>query len=287
MDATAEKLSGELTGLLEAADLERPAIDPRSLPWRFSTLKELARSPLHYWHSCQSEQDDRLCLRIGAGTHAILFDQPYKLFTERRAGKAWTEFSALHAGTPILNAREYAQAQAIADAVRRNKDATRYLFDGTTIEQRIDWTYLGRQFRSTPDAYRAGHFITELKSTRCAAPDRFVRDAGWRAYHVQLATYQMAVADKHDLGDLIVPGEHGESIVVAVESTAPHPVTVFRVAPETIERGMRTLRLWAEQALVCESTGDYPGYAQSIVDLDLGERDDPFSLLVNGEEIDL
>lgn len=278
MDTKVEMLTGQLAAELDVAELERPVVDPRSLPWRYSTLKQMARSPLHYFHACQSEQDDRLCLRIGAGTHAILFGQPYVKWPDIRRGRAWEAFKEEHADKPILNPKEYVQAQGIADSVRRNADAVKYLLLDTRVEQRIDWTYLGRAFRSTPDAY-GKHHVTELKSTRDSSPERFVRDGACRGYPAQIATYETALLERG-------LSTAADKYIVAVESAPPYPVTVFRVSEETVEQGRRNLRLWAERALVCEASESYPAYAQSVVDFDIGDND-PFSIVVNGEELDV
>ena len=104
--------------------------------------------------------------------------------------------------------------------------------------------------------------MVELKTARTANPDWFRRDALRMAYHAQLAWYAdglraARLADVH------------HAFVVAVESAPPFPVVVFELTPEALEHGRKLCRLWLEQLLVCEQSDHWPGYAQSVVPLDV------------------
>jgi hypothetical protein len=281
-----EALSGEIAAQLKAF------VDPASVPWRFSTLRARSQSGLHYHMAAQDQSEPTLAHRLGTGpgrdmtkatlmgscTHAILLDQPFAVFEGgRRAGKAWDDFAAEHPGVPIVNPRELATCRGIADAVRRHPKAHLLLLD-TVMEQRIDWEMLGRRVRSTPDA-RARHHIAELKTTRCAEPIRFGRDAMFRAYHAQVALYCDAVLEAG-------LGTASEAYIFAVENAPPFACTVLRVHGNTLEQGRRCIRLWAEMALGCERSGEYPGYVQDIVDWDIGDED-PFTIRVNGDELEV
>lgn len=238
-----------------------PLVDPRSLPVRFSRLKTIAQSPAHYFHACQHEIDDSLALRLGAGAHAMLFSQPVVCYPHVRNGRRWEAFAEEHDGKVILSASEWRKAAALVEAVRRNKDAMRVLFDGTLLEQQIDWELCGRACRSTPDA-RAPGWLVDLKSTRCSEPEWFGGEVLRRYYHAQLSFYDDAIA--HATGR-----RPGEAYIVAVESTPPHPVTVFHLSGELLELGDRLARSWFEQLLVCEGSDTWPEYASGVVPLDV------------------
>ena len=62
--------------------------------------------------------------------------------------------------------------------------------------------------------------------------------------------------------------------LLAVESTAPYVVTVFRVTERALEQGRRTYRLWFERLMACEEADEWPGYVQSVVPLDVPESDE-------------
>jgi hypothetical protein len=238
-------------------------------PCRFSWLKAMALSPLHCAHSAEKGWEQSLAMRMGSAVHAILFGQPYALWSGKvRNGKAWEAFQEEHHDALILNARELAEAQGVASAVEQHKEASRLLFaDDAVIEQRIHWKTLGRECAGTPDV-RAGGYIVDLKTTKCADPQRFIRDATFRAYHAQLAWYLDGVLQAG-------LGTPAEAYIVAVESTPPHPVTVLKLTDNAIDQGRRMCRVWLERLLACERANHWPGYVESVVDFDV---DVPFEL---------
>ena len=184
MDDATEELSGELADLLSINDAAARYIDPRTIPTRFSLLKQMALSPAHYEEAAQKPQDDsiaarlasaivgpdrRAALRFGTACHAMLFETGtigvYR--GAQRRGKQWDAFQAECAElghVEIVNAREHALAVDIVNAVRANPTAMRLLFDGTIVEQRIDWSWMGKACRSTPDA-----MLTARSLMSCAA----------------------------------------------------------------------------------------------------------------------
>lgn len=255
-------LSSRLAMELAANDEDSKRIDPATVPLRFSTLKMFAQSPLHYWYAVQNGYDETLSMRIGSGAHAILFGQPYTVWTGKvRNGKAWDAFEADHAGELILNARELEQAQAIANSVRSHATASRLLFTpGTFVEQRIDWEWQGRKFRSTPDAANRTTCI-DLKCLRSADPDKVMWQSSKMFYHAQAALYRRAL---NSTGHSIK-----ENYLIVVENKPPHPVTVLRFTDTALEMGDRSCALWMEKLRNCEIGGVYPSYTQTIVDLEL------------------
>jgi hypothetical protein len=252
--------------LVEAlAQYEYPAIDPRSIPARFSRLKLMSHSPAHYFDSVQRGDDSGSSLeyKLGSGVHAIVLGTPVCVYPGIRRGAKWDAFEAEHAGETILITSEWLAAKEMASAIMLHKEAMRIMFaSDSVIEQRIDWTYLGRSFRSTPDSWSAGSgWVVDLKTARTSQPAAFMRDAIRMHYHAQLACYSLAIAH----GGTKISGAY----IVAVEKSRPHPVTVFRLTDELLDLGARTLRLWAEQLLACESANHWPGYTDAIVDFDL------------------
>ena len=266
--------------MIDLADIddtdEAGPVDPRSLPCRYSALKQFAQSPLHYWHAMQDQYEETLSMRLGSGAHAITFGTPFVVWSGKtRSGKAWDAFKLEHAGKLILSQSELRKAEAMATALRSNALAMSVLFGpGMVHEQRIDWEWNGRAYRSTPDA-ASRTVLADLKCLRSARPD----DVAWQSkrmqYHAQAAMYRRAL------------NERGANIqdcyLVVVENKAPHPVTVMRFTPMALEQGERSLALWDEQRRACEQANEYPGYVQSIVDLDLpGDADE----LIFGDDAD-
>ena len=260
--------SARLQAMLDSAKgVTKPLVDPRTLPVRFSRLKAFALSAAHYLLWCQDDGEETLALRMGSGFHAALFaNRELVCYEGRRAGKAWEQFELDHRerDAVILNEKEYAIAMGMVDAVRRHPRAMQLLFDGTTVERRIDWTFSERACRSTPDAFRSGPggWNVDLKSTRCTEPRWFAREALKRHYHAQLGMYDDAIAA--DTGTRPM-----ETYLIAVENVAPFNVVVLRMPAETREAAAKLLRTWWERLLAAETLNYYGGYVEADIDLEL------------------
>lgn len=255
-----EQLSRELADQIdESNDAPPPAVDPRTIPVRFSRLKHMALSPLHYWDACQADRDDTLAMRLGRGTHALVLGEPVVCYPGRRVGKAWERFARDHEGIEILNEREWDIAAGISRNILRHPIAVELLLGAdVTREQTIEWEWMGRACTSRPDARLGGRIVTDLKTTRCAEPARFQRDATSMGYPAQLAFYAMATAH--------LTGQDVEELyVVAVESRRPYAVTVLRLEDEARLAGMQQCRLWFERLLQCEAADDWPAYTEAVV----------------------
>lgn len=270
---TIELASGELADQIKANEKERAFVDPRTVAVRFSNLKHIARSPLHYLDAVQIDREDTLAMRLGRGAHAMVLGEPVVKWTGKtRQGKAWEAFRAEHEETraEILNAKEWAVAEGMATAIRRHPIAPDLLLADTIIrEQTIKWEWLGRRCSSRPDARSEdGRIVTDFKTTQCAEPQKFMRDATWRGYNAQLAFYGLAV--QHLLGRA-----PDELYVVAVESKRPYAVTVLRLDDEARLQGEKLCRIWMEQLLVCEASNHWPAYTDAVVRFTVPGDGDP------------
>lgn len=258
-----------------ADDAPGSIVDPRTVPARFHHLKAMSRSGAHAFDAFQASDRDSLAIRLGAGAHAMLFNQPVSVFLGAvRRGKEWDAFKARAGAGVILNAKEHAQASAIANAVRSHPTAARLLFaEGNKFEHTIIWEQNGRARRSTPDCHSPRH-VVELKTTRNSDPRSFVYDALRSCYHAQVADQCAAV--EFSYGTKVT-----DAYVVAVENVKPYVVQCYRITSRALEQGARMCRLWLEQLQACEAANFWPGYQQTMADLDLQDGNVE---LVFGEE---
>lgn len=243
-------------------------IDPSTVPVRFSNLRRIAQSPAHYRHAVQfADNESTLARRLGTGAHALTFGTPPVVqYTDRRAGKAWEAFRAEHeaAGVVILNAKEYAAAIAIARAIRSDRYASPLLL-GPDVQREIQvsWEFNGRACTGRIDALHPTA-VVDLKTARTAEPARFAQAGRWSGYHAQVAWYADGI-EAAGLG-------WRHPYLIAVESTAPNPVTVMKLTDRAIEQGRALYRGWFERLLVCEASNEWPGYAQGVVDFDVPDE---------------
>lgn len=261
-------------------------------PIRFSNLKQVARSPLHYKHAVEKGRRDKPWLRGGRGLHCVLFNQPYVVFDgASRRGKAWDAFVAnvdlLKDAEPqidheVILASELDGYKRMAEAI--DNELTRQglskLLDGA-VEEPIHWEYLGRKCRSTPDVLRRIS-IVDVKTTCNADPRRFHWDARKFCYAEQLRFYELAAQHRDDAGDPFTR----ELFIVAVEKEEPYPVVIWHVTDKMREQADRTIRLWFEQVLACEASDVWPGYVQCVQELDVLESDG-VTLTIGGEDVDV
>lgn len=259
-------------------------------PVHFSNLKKIAESPAHYAASI-GDDSDSLAYRLGRLTHALVLGvQPggqWDVYDGRRAGKEWESFKAKRGdAVDIFTKTEHTLCVAMAKAITAHPDAMR-LLDRCEYEVPVEWTDLatGRRCatRGIDALNRSGRYTAELKTAVSSHPDRFARDANRLGYPAQGAWFKEACAS---MGVTI-----DTHYVIAVEKKAPHVVTVFQVTPRNIADGFLKCRAWMETLKVCEEAQSFPGYVQSIVDLDLWapetteDDDDGSVVLTDGEEL--
>ena len=233
---------------------------------RFHHLRAVGRSAAHgLWSLEGGEEDETYSMEKGLALHGyVLRGERVLCFDTPRRGKAWEQFAAENPGAHILSPAVYDETMRMADAIQRHAGA-RELLDGVR-EQPILFDYLGMRCQSTPDV-RGPRRIVELKSTKDASIFGFRREIERRHYHGQMAFQSQAVVSSG-------LGPQPDAFIVAVESNEPHVVTLFRLTPGTIDYGARLVRLWGERMVACMAAGIWPGYAQSVVDVDLGVPED-------------
>jgi hypothetical protein len=252
-------------GIVTVVDFEGPQLPAL----RISDLKRIGQSPAHYKAAIDSTASH---LDKGSAVHAALLGGKRVCYFDRqtesgkqapRSGKFWEQFQADNPDALILTRDEYFQTNGMVEAVRACPEAMRVL-DGAK-ETTLRWDVQGRACRGTPDVL-CDQYVTELKTTRSSDPRRFMWDAIKLGYFAQLAWYM----DGALKAGAATPDA---AFVVAVESAAPYVVTVFRATERALEMGRRTYRSWFERLLNCEASDEWPGYVQSVVDLDVPDRD--------------
>lgn len=253
-----------------------------------SRLKELKRSPMHYRHRLENPLETPP-LVLGTAAHCATleperFERQFAVWSRRsentgnlcpRNGKFWDAFLAEHAGKDVITEDEANRALSIAQAVRLDPVAAKYLESGDP-EVTMEWTAHGRRCKARVDwiTHRERPTLVGLKTTRDCRLFAFGAQAAKLDYPMQWAFYFNGyVAIRHDAPDLIE---------IVVESEPPHAVAVYRINADILLQGEEEyLRLLAvlEQ---CEASDEWPGPATQEQILTLpswyyGERTDDLS----------
>ena len=242
-------------------------------PVRFSRLKLFSKSAAHY--ACNA-REETASLRKGSAVHSYLLGDADKVAVYRGKKrdprvKEFQAFIEAHPGADVLNAREFADVDGMRRAILAH-DRARQLLDGIR-EQRITWSTAGRDCAGTPDVVHlhssGAKVLVELKTSVSSSPGLFKWQGKRLAYPAQVAWY----ADGLERTMLYKPGPVTEIYVVAVESAAPYNVVVYPVTERLRVQARKQWRLWFEQLLNCEQSGNFPGYAESDVEWDAEEED--------------
>lgn len=236
----------------------------------FSDLKRMSRSAMHVHHALtSSDREPTRDMRIGTIVHHLVCGphnrRPLLRFDgERRAGHQWERFKAQASPlAEIVTAPEWAEAEPIALAVLADPVASE-LIRGSRREVALSWDDAGIACETdgidgVNDRLRS---IWDLKCTHTSEPSEFSRLATRMHYHAQMAWMERgALANK-------IPTDGGVHLI-AVEATAPYPVTVLECVPSVLEAGNRHVTLWLERYRVCRDADAWPGYVQRIVPFEL------------------
>lgn len=233
----------------------------------FTHLKKVAKSGVQYLYSVNTETEPTRDMRIGTVVHKILLGarpgaKDIVRYAKRRAGAEWEAFEALHkaAGNEIVSNAEWAEAEAMAESVRRSPIA-RARMRGAKFETPLRWEENGVPCSTSGvDIFPADGGLGDLKATRTTDPEPFKAHAFRMGYPQQLAWYRRgARANGITVKDLFILG---------VELKAPHEVVELYLTEKLIDMAEASLTLWIERLRGYmlaipkpRSVYDWPGYA--------------------------
>lgn len=241
----------------------------------YSDLKTIrSGSGVQYLHACNATREPTSAMLLGTLVHFLLLGprpgaKPLVKYTGGiRRGKEWDAFLLQNADAEILTAKEWAEGEAIADAVRRDPIASERL-SGAKFEIPLRWTDQGILCATSGvDAICADGSIADLKTTNTTEPRRWLSLAFRMGYAQQLAFYRRGAA----AAGIVVK----DLYLIGVETRAPFECVTLKLTPDMIDFADREISLWLEQlrnwreAIPHPTTvKDWPGYAQSSVAFDV------------------
>jgi exodeoxyribonuclease VIII len=225
----------------------------------WSTLKELAKSPLHYQHLLERPRKDTPALKLGRAVHCAVFE-PDELLVKyavwqggRRAGKDWNKFRDANSHLDILSVDEYRQACAIRDAVHAHPAAGIYVSIIGGSEHVIQWTDRDTGIDCKARLDKLVDRVVELKTARDIDHRLFSTAVARYQYHGQLAFYHDG-AQRH-LDTILNP-----PVIIAVESSPPHDVVVYSCV-FLLDHGRDLYRKYLRTLAECRALDYWPGRA--------------------------
>ena len=204
------------------------------VPLSFSSLTAFAHSPREFIHYKRKKRVQTPAMRMGTLAHRhilepALFNTTVVVWDGTRRGKEWTEFKESQPERmDILTRTEMDQLNGMKQAVKDHPGAIRLLQQCTDREMPFEWSHDGIKHRGIIDAMGSG-FIVDLKMTNDVSERALSRVVWDRRYFMQAAMYAHA-ATYHGY-------DVDECFIIAVQSSAPHHVTVCNILPHYLTRG--------------------------------------------------
>lgn len=226
-----------------------------------STLWEMRKSPLHYWHLVHdTPKEDTAAMKFGRAAHKRLlqpstFANEYIVAPEcdrrtKEGKQIWEKLTA--SGLEIISDADMVKIMAMEKEFK----AVRYAFpwdEEYQTEKTLTWTdnETGVECKGRPDVITQDYII-DYKTTTNAGTDAFMREALRYGYDLQAAMYmEGARANGYDPKAFIF---------VAQEKDAPYLINVLYARDAFLDRGTWIMRDLLSKYKTCRDTGKWPGY---------------------------
>ncbi len=238
----------------------------------------MEQSPAHFLWERTHPAEQKREFDIGTAVHCALLEPEYfndRMFVlpvefkdyRKKDAQALREHAYLRDMTPLLG-DQFSAVTVMAEAVRAHPIAGP-LLTGGIAEQSLFWRdeTNGVMRKCRPD-YRVDRaknrsddaWIINLKTAASAHPEA-IRRVAWDNHWWSSQAYTMEGLAAHGI-------EVSDYLYIVVEKDQPHYVVVYRLPERAVEMGMLFNQKAVNTFAWCQRTGDWPGYAQTIVDIE-------------------
>lgn len=241
---------------------------------RFSRLKLMRKSPLHYAHAVDKDTANRGFLRA---VHCLVlepwrFDDLFVVDAERQTASRKGMHALANVGKTVIKPADETKARNIANAVRTHPAAGPLFTGEGQSEVPMQWRHPGTGLlcKALRDRWTRDKFgqrcLVDLKTYGTTDPDI----VGWRVYelgaHIQMAHYEE--------GARLTSGEDDiKCMIVSAESGPPWDVAVFEIDRlGALHAGQVKREELLARVAECEKTGRWPGRFEDVQVLDLPSR---------------
>lgn len=242
------------------------------LGWSKSSLDLVNKSMAHYFASQETPKEQTDAMLLGSAFHAAilqpsLYKSEYvlmpKIDRRTKAGKEeYQAFISESKGKTCIDSEQAATVEAMIKSVLEHPIASA-LFQNGEAEQSFFWIdeTTGLKCKCRPDFLRHDKLVVDLKTTSDASYNAFQRTIYSYRYHVQGAFFLDGI-------ETVTKEKHEEFILVAVETTSPYNVAVYRLDSESIAAGANAYRANLHTVKTHVKTKNaWPGYPAIVQDM--------------------
>lgn len=229
-----------------------------------STLWEMRKSPLHYWHLMHdTPKEDTPAMKFGRAVHVRMlqpeiFDDVYVIAPEcdrrtKEGKQIWADL--LESGKEVISRddmEKIAGMEAQFEFIRKTLFNTKDL----QTELALTWTdkETGVNCKGRLDAIADG-IVIDYKTTTDAGTKAFGREALRYGYDLQAAMYMEAAREN---------GYNPKKFIfIAQEKNAPYLINVLTAGDAFLDRGAWIMRDLLTTYKQCRDTDTWPGYGQN------------------------
>lgn len=252
-----------------------------------SYLQLFRRSPAHARHEQLHPREPTPAMVVSSAMHMAilepeLFEKSYvhapinpetgEPWSRRsNAGKdAWAEFEDHNVGKGILTLEQWTQLTEMSKRIwtgdRGDFRLARQLLDPKN-KGHNEVCYIAElpKFPGTLCKVLVDR-ITSVGGETLLVDLKFVQDASQEAFERAIANYDWDTQDAFylDVVDAAFPGVKRRKVLLAIEKTAPYGCKPYELDMESQEQGRYDYERFLRQAIECDKTGQWPGYAPKI-----------------------
>lgn len=230
---------------------------------RWSRLRALRVSPKAFRWAVdhEDEDDDTISLRIGRAVHAALLE-PAKFLTDfaiwpkTRRGKEWEKFRDEHPDHDIITETEAELVEHCVKAIQSHGPAMSILTSGAHFEHTLTWVDAATSVKCKARVDIVNGRLSDLKTSRSVAPRMFAAQVARFGYLGQLAFYTRGL--NANGFEMTKP-----PALVAVETSAPFDVVVFRPSADDLRRADEEIDALLRRYVECVEANEWPGIAET------------------------
>lgn len=232
-------------------------------------LDRLESSPAHFKAQIVSKNPPSPEMVFGSAFHTYAL-QPGKVESEIRVQafvkKEDRDELALNDGISLITEDQKDAALCMLESIKACKTASGLINHADSAkEHSVFWDepIYGFKCKCRPDIMIPSlGILADLKTTRDAGPDKFLRDALWNYnYFVQAAWYLAGINTVQS--DVY----YQTFLFLCVEKSPPYVVAVYRATQIRIDDARQKIRPLLALYAECLKNDDYPGYPDKIIDL--------------------